>query len=110
MVNTQRFGRPGNRVTIQGVRTDEYTVNLIPGFLPVVPYSATIDGVAMPFEAISATTVGTTAGAEYVYEPSPRPNGEFNILFRNDQKAPGTKDPGDLVHSSSDRGKNRFQQ
>lgn len=85
LVNTQRIGRPGNRVTIQGVRTDEYTVNLIPGFLPVVPFSATVDGVAMPFEAISATTVGTTSGAEYVYEPSPRPNGEFNILFRNDQ-------------------------
>jgi hypothetical protein len=81
MVNTQRVGRPGNRTTIQGVRTDEYTINLIPGFLPVVPYSATIDGVGMPFEAVSATA----SGRDYVYEPSPEPNGQFNILFRNDQ-------------------------
>ena len=81
LVNTQRYGRPGNRTTINGIRTDEYTINLLPGFLPVVPYSSVIDGVNMPFEAVSATA----SGRGYVYEPSPRPNGQFNILFRNDQ-------------------------
>ena len=85
LVNTQRVGRPGNRTTIQGIRTDEYTVNLIPGFLPVIPYSAVVDGVNMPFEAVSATAAGLAAGVEYVYEPSPLPNGKFGMLFRNDQ-------------------------
>ena len=85
LVNTQRVGRPGNRTTIQGIRTDEYTVNLIPGFLPVIPYSAVVDGVNMPFEAVSATATGLAAGVEYVYEPSPLPNGKFGMLFRNDQ-------------------------
>ena len=85
LVNTQRFGRPGNRTTIHGIRTDEYTINLIPGYIPVIPYSATVDGITMPFEACSSTTVGTPTGAEYVYEPSPLPNGQFTILFRNDQ-------------------------
>jgi hypothetical protein len=80
-VNTQRYGRPGNRTTINGIRTDEYTINLLPGFLPVIPYSAVVDGVNMPFEAVSATA----SGRDYVYEPSPRPNGQFNMLFRNDQ-------------------------
>ena len=81
LVNTQRYGRPGNRTTINGIRTDEYTINLLPGFLPVLPYSAVIDSVNMPFEAVSSTA----SGRGYVYEPSPRPNGQFNILFRNDQ-------------------------
>lgn len=81
LVDTQRVGRPGNRTTIQNIRTDEYTVNLIPGFVPVIPYSATVDGIAMPFEAVSATA----SGRGFVYEPSPLPNGQFNILFRNDQ-------------------------
>jgi hypothetical protein len=81
LLNTQRVGRPGNRTTIQGIRTDEYSINLVPGFLPVLPYSAVIDGVNMPFEAVSATATGR----DYVYEPSPRPNGQFNMLFRNDQ-------------------------
>jgi hypothetical protein len=81
LVDTQRIGRPGNRQTILGIRTDEYTVNLVPGYLPVVPYTATIDGVNMPFEAINSTA----AGKSFIYEPSPIPNGQFNVLFRNDE-------------------------
>jgi hypothetical protein len=81
LVDTQRVGRPGARNTILGVRTDEYTVNLVPGFLPIVPYTATIDSINMPFEAVNATAVGK----DFVYEPSPLPNGIFNVLFRNDE-------------------------
>ena len=80
LVDAQRVGRPGNRNTILGVRTDEYAINMVPGFLPVVPYTATVDGVTMPFEAITSTSVGK----DFLYEPSPRPNQAFNILFRND--------------------------
>ena len=94
IVNTQRIGRPGNRTTIQGIRTDEYTVNLVPGFLPVVPYSSVIDGINMPFEAVSATAAGLPAGVEYVYEPSPRATGQFGMLFRNDQLGFASADTG----------------
>jgi hypothetical protein len=80
LVSNQRVGRPANRTTILGVDTSEYTVNLVPGFLPVIPYTATVDGVNMPFEAVNATAIDR----DYIYEPSPLPNGEFNILFRND--------------------------
>jgi hypothetical protein len=80
-VDTQRVGRPGNRQTLLNVRTDEYAINMVPGFLPVVPYTATVDGVTMPFEAVTSTSVGENR----LYEPAPRPNQPFNILFRNDQ-------------------------
>ena len=80
-VDTQRVGRPGARQTILGVDTSEYTINLVPGYLPVVPYTSTIDGVNMPFEAVNATS----SGQNFIYEPAPLPNGQFNILFRNDQ-------------------------
>ena len=80
LVNTQRVGRPGNKQNIIGVDTSEYSVNLVPGFLPVIPYTATVDGINMPFEAVNSTSVGR----DYVYEPSPLPNGIFNVLFRND--------------------------
>jgi hypothetical protein len=53
----------------------------VPGFLPVIPYTATVDGVNMPFEA----TTSSTAGRDYIYEPSPKPNTTFNVLYRNDQ-------------------------
>jgi hypothetical protein len=81
LVDTQKVGRPGNRQNILGVRTDEYAINLVPGFLPVIPYTATVDGINMPFEATTSTSVGK----DYVYEPAPQPNTVFNVLFRNDQ-------------------------
>jgi hypothetical protein len=40
-----------------------------------------VDGINMPFEAVTSTIIGQ----DYVYEPSPRPSGRFNVLFRNDQ-------------------------
>ena len=85
LVDTQRIGRPGARNTILGVRTDEYTVNLVPGFLPVIPYTATIDGVNMPFEAVNASVAGVDDNTKFVFEPSPLPAGRFNVLFRNDE-------------------------
>jgi hypothetical protein len=82
LVNTQKFGNPGNRQSILGIDTQEYTINLVPGFLPVIPYTATVDTVNMPFEVVNATS----AGENFVYEPPPLPNGQFNVLFRNDQQ------------------------
>jgi hypothetical protein len=81
LLNTQRIGRPANNQTILGVDTSEYTINLVPGYIPVIPYTATVDGVNMPFEAVNASSIGQS----YVYEPRPLPNGQFNVLFRNDQ-------------------------
>jgi hypothetical protein len=84
LVDTQRIGNPGARNNILGVRTDEYTINLIPGFLPVIPYTATVDGINMPFEAVNSAATGTE-GNKVIEEPSPLPNGRFNVLFRNDE-------------------------
>jgi len=81
LVSSQKIGRPSNRQTILGVDTSEYGINLVPGFLPVIPYTATVDGVNMPFEA----TTSTSTGRDYIYEPSPTPNTAFNVLYRNDQ-------------------------
>ena len=90
LVNSQRIGQPGNRQNILGVDTAEYSINLVPGYLPVVPFNSTVDGVSMPFEAVNASTVGRS----YVYEPSPQSNGIFNILFRNDQLGFSSADTG----------------
>jgi hypothetical protein len=82
LVNTQKFGNPGSDQVILGVDTQEYTINLVTGYLPVIPYTSVIDTVSMPFEVVSSTS----AGQNYIYEPPPLPNGQFNILFRNDQQ------------------------
>jgi hypothetical protein len=90
LVDSQKFGRPGNEQTLLGVRTSEYAINLVPGFLPVIPYTSTVDGINMPFEAVS----GTSEGRDFVYEPAPRPSGRFNILYRNDQLGFGSENTG----------------
>ena len=90
LVDSQKFGRPGNRQTILGVETSEYTINLIPGYLPVIPYTAVVDGVNMPFEVISSTSIGRN----YVYEPSPQPGGAFNVMYRNDELGFGSANTG----------------
>jgi len=81
LADPQRIGRPGNRQIILGVETSEYAVNLVPGFLPIIPFTSTVDGIVMPFEAVSASSLGE----DFVYELPPQPNGLFNILFRNDR-------------------------
>ena len=90
LINSQRYGNPGNKQTIIDVKTEEYTLNLVQGYLPVIPYTATVDGVNMPFEAVNATSSGKT----YLYEPAPLPNGAFNILYRNDQLGFGSNNTG----------------
>ena len=90
LVNTQKFGQPANDQVVLGIGTQEYTINLIPGYLPVIPYTATVDTVNMPFEVVNATAAGQT----YIYEPPPLPNGQFNILFRNDQQGYASANTG----------------
>lgn len=80
LVNSQRVGEPGRTATIVGIETSEYQLNMAPGYLPVVPFNATVDGVRMNFEVVSATS----EGENYIYEPAPRPSSQMNILYRND--------------------------
>ena len=87
---SQRFGRPGNSQTLLGVQTDEYTLNLVQGFLPVIPFSQVVNGTNMTFEAVSATSLDET----YLYEPAPAPNGALNILYRNDKQGYASANTG----------------
>jgi len=90
LVDSQKYGRPGNKQTLLGIDTSEYAINLVPGFLPVIPYTTPVDGVNMPFEAVS----GTSQGKDYIYEPAPRPNGVFNVVYRNDSLGYGSENTG----------------
>ena len=81
LVSSQRVGRPANKQTILDVETNEYSINLVPDVLPIIPYNSTVNGITMPFEAVSSTSIGR----DFVYEPRPRPSDVFNILYRNDR-------------------------
>jgi hypothetical protein len=90
LINTQKIGRPGNSATILGVMTNEYTMNIPPGVLPVVPFTTTVNGQNMNFELTNMTSVGSTT----LYEIPPAPSGTFNMLYRNDQLGYGSPNTG----------------
>lgn len=90
LVDSQRVGRPGNSQYILGVKNDEYAINLVPGYLPVIPYTSVVDGISMPFELVSATAKGSTQ----LYEPAPKPDSAFNIVYKNDQLGFGSPNTG----------------
>jgi hypothetical protein len=90
LVNTQRVGVPGNTAQILGVKTDEYTVQIPAGSLPVVPFATNVNGMNMNFELCSVSTVGV----DYVYELPPAPTNRFNMLYRNDKLGYGSPNTG----------------
>ena len=90
LINPQRVGRPGNVADILGVNTQEYSISIPSGNLPIVPFQSTVDGLAMNFELVSVTSLNE----DYIYEIPPAPIGRFNILYRNDQLGFGSPETG----------------
>jgi len=80
LVNSQKIGKPGNKSKILDSQISEYTVDITPGQLPVFAFDTVVDGTTMNFELTSASSVNK----DYLYEPSPRPDGSFNILYKVD--------------------------
>jgi hypothetical protein len=94
LVNSQRIGRPGNSSTILNIKTDEYSIQIPTSVTPTIPFSATVGGVSMNFEGVSATSINQ----EYVYEVSPKASGKFNILYRNDKLGFGSANNGFFMY------------
>ena len=90
LINTQRVGLPANTAQILGIKTDEYTLQIPAGTLPVVPFSNLVNGLNMNFELCSVSTVGS----DYVYEIPPAPTNRFNMLYRNDKLGYGSPNTG----------------
>jgi hypothetical protein len=90
LVDTQRIGRPGNVSEIAGVNTSEYSIQIAPNALPIVPFNSTIDGVSMNFELCSVSSLDS----ESIYEVPPAPSGRFNMMYRNDRLGFGSPDTG----------------
>lgn len=90
LVDTQRIGKPGNSSEILNVSTSEYSIRIPDGTLPIGPFSTSVDGQAMNFELVSATSVGS----DQLYEIPPLPAGRFNLLYRNDRLGFGSPETG----------------
>lgn len=94
LLNSQLIGNPGNSQVINGIRTDEYTINITSGTVPAFPFSATVNGGNLDFEAVSATS----SNQSYIYETDPRPSGKFNFLYRNDNRGNASLNTGYFLY------------
>jgi len=90
LISTQKIGRPGNIADLLGVTTSEYSIQIPPNSLPIVPFTSSIDGQTMNFELVSATSLNE----DYIYEVPPAPSGKFNMLYRNDKLGFGSPESG----------------
>ena len=94
LIDSQKFGMPGNTKTILGVKTDEYSIALPTNASPTVPFNATVDNIPMSFEGVSVTSVDS----DDVYEVSPGTSTTFNLLYRNDKLGFGSPNTGFFMY------------
>ena len=92
--SNQVIGKPGNTQIINGISTEEYSINLISGKTATFPFTASVNGSTTGFEVVSATSVNQP----YVYEAQPTPSSKFNILFRNDQQGNASNNTGFFMY------------
>jgi hypothetical protein len=94
LIGSQRVGRPGNSKSILGIVTDEYSLQIPTAASPVIPFSTIVQGSKMNFEAVSVTSMDQ----DYIYEISPKPQGKFNVLYRNDNLGYGSVNTGFFMY------------
>lgn len=94
MVNNQVVGNPANSQLINGIQTDEYSINLVSGVIPTYKFNSIVEGNSVGFEAVSATTMDEN----YIYEREPNASGKFNILYRNDNLGNASNNTGYFMY------------
>jgi hypothetical protein len=90
LVSTQVIGKPGASQILNGIKTDEYSLDILTNLNPVYPFNASVAGVNYLFEVVSATS----SGQNYIYEKTPVPDGLFNFLYKNDNQGNGSNNTG----------------
>ena len=94
LVTSQVVGKPGNTQSINGIRTEEYSLNLIANTLGTFSFQAQIEDNKFDFEAVSATSIGQS----YIYETAPKATSIFNLLYRNDLYGNGSPNTGFFIY------------
>ena len=94
MVSTQKVGTPNMSDTINGIKTEQYQLNIPAGVLPIYPFESSVDDVTMNFEVVNATFKGKT----YIYEDAPSNVSPFSILYKNDGRGNGSDNTGFFVY------------
>jgi len=94
LVTSQIVGKPSRTAMVNGLRTEEYSINVTPNVVPVYRFNTQVDGRDTSFEVVSATSANKT----YIYESAPRIDNPFNLLYFNDGEGNGSNNTGFFLH------------
>ena len=89
-----KVGTPNLSGTINGIKTEQYQLNVPLGTIPVYPFTTFVNGIDMDFEVVSATFKDKT----YIYEDAPSNIAPFNMLYKNDGKGNNSANTGFFVY------------
>jgi hypothetical protein len=90
LVGSQIIGKPAHSQVINGIITDEYSINNITTAVPIFRFESTIEDTTSSFEVVSGTSLGKT----YIYESAPDYEKAFNILYRTDNNGNSSNSTG----------------
>lgn len=79
-INTNQFGDPIKKVTVNGVSNHLYRMNTVPMSSPNIPFTANINGESMSFEVVNPDLSSTGV----VQERHPQPQEQKHIIYSND--------------------------
>jgi hypothetical protein len=94
MPSNTTFGRPDDRKVLNGIPTEQYSINSANSDVPVYTFSKNIGGITMPFEIVGCSFTGQ----DYIYETTPKPADQFKFIFQNDSKGSASANTGFFVH------------
>jgi hypothetical protein len=93
MIPELQFGIPQTYALVDGVYTEQYRLNSQINDIPVFPYSKTINGKNVGFEAVSTAIKNNT-----IIEESPLFGRRIALVYRDDQVGYGSANTGWFIH------------
>ncbi len=87
------FGKPRGRSTINGIPTEQYTLQSVTGNVPVYNFSKSINNQSLDFEVVS-----TVIDNDEIVEASPNPNNLVSFLYKDDGQGPASNSTGFFMH------------
>jgi len=93
LVSELEFGNPKASDTVNGIYSEQYTLNSNIPTVPVFPFSKTIDGSSYAFEAVSTAILNGN-----IIEDTPKQKNNVSLLYLDDLQGYASNNTGWFMH------------
>lgn len=95
---SNQFGRPVNNQVIDGIPTEQYTLETNNGGIPIYAFNRDVNGESLDFEVVS-----TVIDNGEIKEASPKPAEPLSYIYRDNGRGPGASSTGFFMHFKQGR-------